>query len=287
MSKFHDEQENLREEEVQDQGSRIATEISIKNKTKEFDNQVVKLTEEAVKCTLEYGEDHYMTEMMVMFLEMALAMKEAIRQVTMSQVAISTIQRAMGVVQESLRFNDEVMSDLLSVDMGFMARFRRKRKMRKSIRNMRNSIVMTFNEVMGFSKLAQEISEELQDAMERMQASNRRAKRRRQKRQERAEKLYARFVAPCVPPARPLPPKECCFEEIERAPLSDAPQPSYAAKLLEKLQKEKLAPADRLEADALSRTVAGLGGRPLTEDEARILNDCLSSVLRLTAKYKL
>ena len=110
---------------------------------------------------------------------------------------------------------------------------------------------------------------------------------RAQRRQERAEKLYARFVAPCVPPARPLPPKECCFEEIERAPLSDAPQPSYAAKLLEKLQKEKLAPADRLEADALSRTVAGLGGRPLTEDEARILNDCLSSVLRLTAKYKL
>lgn len=205
MSKFHDEQENLREEEAQDQGSRIATEISIKNKTKQFDDQVARLAEEAVKCTLEYGEDHYMTEMMVMFLEMALAMKEAIKQVTMSQVAISTIQRAMGVVQESLRFNDEVMSDLLSVDMGFMARFRRKRKMRKSIRNMRNSIVMTFNEVMGFSKLAQEISEELQDAMERMQASNRRAKRRRQKRQERAEKRGKNGGEPLGPsPARKL-----------------------------------------------------------------------------------
>lgn len=105
----------------------------------------------------------------------------------------------------------------------------------------------------------------------------------------RAERLYERFREELTElPDRPAaqPPKVCCFEEPS-APVQDAPEPSYAMKLLEKLQKEKLSPTDRLETDVLSHTVSGLGGRPLSEEEARTLNDCLASVLRLTAKYKL
>ena len=105
----------------------------------------------------------------------------------------------------------------------------------------------------------------------------------------RAERLYERFREELTElPDRPAaqPPKVCCFEEPS-APVQDAPEPSYAMKLLEKLQKEKLSPTDRLETDVLSHTVSGLSGRPLSEEEARTLNDCLASVLRLTAKYKL
>lgn len=109
-------------------------------------------------------------------------------------------------------------------------------------------------------------------------------------RADRAAQLYARFREPLsVLPDRPAaaePAKVCCFEEAE-ASVQDAPEPSYAVKLLEKLRKEKLSPTDRLEADVLDHTIAGLSGRPLTEEEARSLNDCLASVLRLTAKYKL
>ena len=149
---------------------------------------------------------------MVMCLEMALAMQKAMEDLTMSQVAITTIQKAMGVVQKSLKFNDEVMTSLLSEDMGVFARFRRKRKMRAAIRNMRSSIVTTFNEVMGFSKLAQDISEDLQDIMEKMQRSTRKAKRRRQKRQERAEKRKRDNDVPLGP----SPAKKLIEETMER-----------------------------------------------------------------------
>lgn len=106
----------------------------------------------------------------------------------------------------------------------------------------------------------------------------------------REERMYEQFREPLTVlpdlPAASAPEKVCCFEETS-APVEDAPEPSYALKLLEKLGKEKLSPTDRLEADVLGRTVSGLSGRKLTEEESRALNDCLASVLRLTAKYKL
>ena len=46
-------------------------------------------------------------------------------------------------------------------------------------------------------------------------------------------------------------------------------------------------PADRLELDAVVRTLEDCRGRALTAAEQRTLNDCLSSVLKLSAKYSL
>ena len=62
---------------------------------------------------------------------------------------------------------------------------------------------------------------------------------------------------------------------------------SHAEELLSRLKTAPLAGSDRLEADALSRTLCGMRERKLTAEEMRILNDCLASVLKLTAKYKL
>ncbi len=62
---------------------------------------------------------------------------------------------------------------------------------------------------------------------------------------------------------------------------------SHTLELLEKLKKSDLSAGDRLEADALSKTLDGFSERELTSSEMRSLNDCLATVLKLTAKYKL
>lgn len=62
---------------------------------------------------------------------------------------------------------------------------------------------------------------------------------------------------------------------------------NHVTELLTQLRKEELSPTDRLEADALFRSVEAFGGRALTEEEMGVLNDCLAAVLKLTAKYKL
>lgn len=114
---------------------------------------------------------------------------------------------------------------------------------------------------------------------------------RRKKKEDRAEQIYRKFREELSEPAEGAhPPKVCCFEEppAERvSPEESGMRLSHADSLLAKLRTVKLSAGDRLEADSLARTLDAYRGRALTSEELRALNDCLATVLRLTAKYKL
>ena len=81
------------------------------------------------------------------------------------------------------------------------------------------------------------------------------------------------------------PPKICRFEE----PSSDMPyvETSYAEELLLRLARLDLSPSDRMEQEALSRSLLALKKRPLDAEESSRLNDALASTLKLAARYKL
>lgn len=109
----------------------------------------------------------------------------------------------------------------------------------------------------------------------------------------REEKIYRKFREPlteAVPPAEKLPPKVCCYESAP-APSATAEESGmqllHVRELIQKLQAEELSPSDRLETDVISRRIDALHEKELTQDELSTLNDCLASVLKLTAKYKL
>ncbi|MDE6677389.1 MAG: hypothetical protein K2K12_06755 [Clostridia bacterium] len=109
---------------------------------------------------------------------------------------------------------------------------------------------------------------------------------------EREEKIYRKFRESLTEQAweteqraMPLPDD---FEEEPHATAEEyGAHLSHATELLSRLKKMELSPTDRLETDALSRSVEALRGKPLSEEETGVLNDCLASVLKLTAKYKL
>lgn len=111
----------------------------------------------------------------------------------------------------------------------------------------------------------------------------------RERRESRDERLYGRFreeLEEPMPERKPLPPKVCCFEETGGETAEERGMKlSHVITLLEKLKKEKLTPADRLEVETLSRSVTGAQTRPLTDRQTDDLNDSLSAVLRLVAKY--
>ena len=86
-----------------------------------------------------------------------------------------------------------------------------------------------------------------------------------------------------------MPQKVCCFETQEREATAEeyGMRLSYADTLLQKLRAKKLGAGDRLETEELARRLDCYRQKPLNEDERNALNDCLSSVLKLTAKYQL
>lgn len=90
-------------------------------------------------------------------------------------------------------------------------------------------------------------------------------------------------------PASAKPAKVCCFEEGDTASAEESGlRLEHVREMLKRLRAlPKLSPTDRLEADALSRTLDSLSDKKLTVEELGTLNDCLSTVLKLTAKYQL
>ncbi len=113
---------------------------------------------------------------------------------------------------------------------------------------------------------------------------------RKKREEEREEAMYEKFRLPLGEAPMPAAPsKVCCFETD--MPVASAEESgarlTHAGELLERLKRAKLSPSDRLEAESLTRMLAGFGGRMLTEEELRSLNDCLARTLKLTAKYKL
>lgn len=120
------------------------------------------------------------------------------------------------------------------------------------------------------------------------------AKEPKKKAKTREEKIYEKFhealsEQPYMPRAA-MPQKVCCFEEAkdDGATAEEYGMSlSYADALLAKLRLKKLEAGDRLETEELCGRLDCYRNKPLTEDERNSLNDCLASVLKLTAKYRL
>ena len=96
-------------------------------------------------------------------------------------------------------------------------------------------------------------------------------------RKEREEELYEKFRVPLEVPAE---------AEEEPPAEGESVRLEHALSLLEQLKKCNLSASDRLEADAIGHTLERVKGSPAEEDR-RTVNDCLSTILKLTAKYKL
>lgn len=96
---------------------------------------------------------------------------------------------------------------------------------------------------------------------------------------ELSEKPYA--------PQESMPPKVCHFDTGAATAAESGVSLAYADSLLDKLSAKNLSAGDRLEAEELSRRLALYRDKPLTDSERATLNDCLASILKLTAKYQL
>lgn len=105
----------------------------------------------------------------------------------------------------------------------------------------------------------------------------------KKKEKDRGDALYDAFYAPLE--------EDPLAEEDAMPPALSAEEGSlqlaHVDSLVEKLRGAELEPADRLELDAVVRSLDVYRGKDLTAGQQRALNDCLSAVLKLTAKYSL
>ncbi len=83
-------------------------------------------------------------------------------------------------------------------------------------------------------------------------------------------------------------PKVCKYERREESSGERyGVQLAYASEMAAKLARAPLSAADRLETETLQTSVLSCKGRNLNQEELFRLNDCLTALLKLAAKYKI
>ncbi len=116
-------------------------------------------------------------------------------------------------------------------------------------------------------------------------------RRQRGKKVSREDALYERFRLPLenapIKEEVRIPKVTCYSDQTVCDAEESGVQLSHVLELLERLQGYSLSASDRLETDMLARRMDGFRNKKLSGDELNSLNDCLATVLRLTAKYAL
>lgn len=110
--------------------------------------------------------------------------------------------------------------------------------------------------------------------------------RRKKERRNRDEEIYEKFRLE-LEPEPPVEEKEDGAQDAVLNAEECGLRLQHADEMIAGLLAAELEPGDRLETDAVCRTLDLYRNKSLTEEELRSLNDCLATVLRLSAKYNL
>lgn len=188
-------------------------------RSKDLDNKIMDLANKAVDFILEYGRDDFRSQMMASFLDVALVMKDTIKMLTGINVAMSCIFEAIGFIDSAINFDTILQEGSLKENYGFFARWKRKRRMRKVIRNNRSRMQVAIDNILGQQKMAQDITESLRVASERMRLTmdKREAKRKKTEAKRASDSKYPPISAPGK--------GQALIAEILKARGEQAPQP--------------------------------------------------------------
>lgn len=165
-------------------------------RSRDLDQKIVDLANKTVDFILEYGQEDFRSQMMLSFLDVALEMKDVIKMLTSINVAMSCMFEAISFIDSAINFDTMLQEDSLKENYGFFSRWKRKRRIRKVIRNNRNRMTVAIDNILGQQQMAQDIMEALRSSCERMRIT---MNKRDEKRKKKEEKRIASGKAPTAP----------------------------------------------------------------------------------------
>lgn len=146
-------------------------ELERKKRRRELDRQINTLAERAIVFEDQYGSEDYRTQIMVMFLDVTLQMKSAIDLLSDVGVALQCIGQAIGCIDDVLNMQQEMLSGSLQQKYGFFERQRRKRQLRRAMRNNTARMQQMCDMLVGSQKMAMSVVNALRKSLVKMKAT--------------------------------------------------------------------------------------------------------------------
>lgn len=182
--------------DLKQEAEKLRLERERKQKMQEYDGKIMGLAEKTIDFIEEYGEEDFRPQMLLSFLDVALEMKDVIKMLDGINVAMSCIFEAISFIDTAINFDTALQEESLQQSYGFFARWKRKRRMRRVIRNNQNRMNVAIDNILGQQKMAQDISESLRASCTHMRLT---MNKRDEKRKKQEEKKIAQGKATPAP----------------------------------------------------------------------------------------
>lgn len=165
-----EEQEiNAKVEEVRRKQEEKRREKAVEVSKNNFKAKKEKLANRAAEFVIKYGKEDYRSQIMLTFLDVALQMEDAINLTHDVGTAMGCITEAITCMDDILTTNEFQIEGTVAVKYGFFARRKRKKQLRKAIRNNAGRMKQICDTLVGNQEMAQSIVNSLKKSSMKMQ----------------------------------------------------------------------------------------------------------------------
>lgn len=188
MPKQLEEKVHAPNNDLKQEAEKLRLERERKQKMQDYDAKIMGLADKTIDFMLEYGAEDFRSQMLLSFLDVALEMKDMIKMLDGINVAMSCIFEAISFIDTAINFDTALQNESLQQSYGFFSRWKRRRRMRRVIRNNQNRMTVAIDNILGQQRMAQEMTEALRASCIRMRMTM-------NKRDEKRQKAEAKKVA--------------------------------------------------------------------------------------------
>ncbi len=100
-----------------------------------YDQKLEEMADYIDQTIEEYGPDYFMVEIMELFLDVAIKMKDVMKMLSAMDMITGCLTDAMSFIDQTMNFSNSVMEQTLDHKYGFWSRMREKAKMQRIQQN--------------------------------------------------------------------------------------------------------------------------------------------------------
>ncbi len=149
--------------------NKVQMQYEREQKSSEFDAKLQALANKAVDMQLKYGEEHYLTQILTTFLDVAIQLREVMETLSSINVAMECLNEAITFIDDAMIYDEQIMGEWQQQNYGFFARWKRRRKMRQVINNNVGRMKSVVDGLMLKYEMTMEITGALKNATGKMQ----------------------------------------------------------------------------------------------------------------------
>lgn len=133
-----------------------------KQQMKAYDAKLEELADNIEKTVQKHGQDYFMVEILTMFLDVSIKMKEVMEMMSSMNMVMELFGDAVGFIDQSMQLQSDIMSDTVAVKYNAWTRMTAYFRNKRIIRNNVNRLTAISSNILVKYKMANDMSVSLQ-----------------------------------------------------------------------------------------------------------------------------